>query len=64
MAPLAATSRAGRAEWPGDQRQRPGASGELRDAAVVLVLVVGATRVVLGAHWFTDVLAGWLLGAA
>jgi undecaprenyl-diphosphatase len=33
-------------------------------APVVIALVVGLTRILLGAHWFTDVLAGWLLGAA
>ncbi len=35
----------------------------LLTVAVLLTLLIGASRVVLGVHWASDVLAGWAFGA-
>ena len=46
-------------------RLRPGARHKIYmlSVAVLLTLVVGASRVYLGVHWPTDVLAGWVVGS-
>jgi undecaprenyl-diphosphatase len=48
---------AGAQPWPGLKMYIIG-------AAVTLTLLIGFSRVYLGVHWPTDVLAGWSIGAA
>jgi undecaprenyl-diphosphatase len=45
-------------------RHRPGRRTALWAAALVVTVVTGLSRIVLGVHWTSDVVAGWLLGVA
>ena len=42
----------------------PRSRAYLMGVALVLTLLIGVSRVYLGVHWSTDVLAGWCVGAA
>ncbi|MFI7576179.1 phosphatase PAP2 family protein [Micromonospora sp. NPDC049497] len=44
--------------------RQPVQRAALWGAALVLVVLTGFTRVALGVHWTSDVVGGWLLGAA
>jgi membrane-associated phospholipid phosphatase len=45
-------------------RARSAARAAVWLGALLIALVTGFSRVALGVHWSSDVLAGWLLGAA
>ncbi len=45
-------------------RPRKRVKAYILSCAVVLTVLVGISRVYLGVHWPTDVLAGWAVGAA
>ena len=45
-------------------QERRGLRGYVLGSAILLTLLIGISRIYLGVHWPTDVLAGWCLGAA
>ena len=47
-----------------DARRRRAARWGLWAAALAVTVLTGLSRVALGVHWLSDVLGGWVLGAA
>ena len=45
-------------------QERRGVKSYIHVTAILLALLIGVSRVYLGVHWPTDVLAGWCVGAA
>lgn len=45
-------------------QQRRSVKSYIHVTAICLAVLIGVSRVYLGVHWPTDVLAGWFLGAA
>ena len=50
--------------WAVARSARPAVSAAVLAGACTFILLMGASRVVLGVHYPSDVLAGWLAGAA
>ncbi|MEU3460390.1 phosphatase PAP2 family protein [Streptomyces sp. NPDC006733] len=55
---------AGLLAWAVLRRCRPAAARVAVALLACWAVLVGCTRIYLGVHWLTDVLAGWLLAAA
>lgn len=48
----------------GDARRRRAARWAMWAGAVILTVVTGLSRIALGVHWMSDIIGGWVLGAA